>query len=148
MLVMNFFLNFLLMVCFANSEWNRIYESENLDQFLENELKVHFSVKMKESCDLEKKNQWFPENCLKLWNQSLLDIIHPKSEKDYKNLEKSCKQRVEDITEIGKIQFLMELLLPEGCRKALERHKKDLEYIKSRDSFNKKTLESSTGVKI
>ena len=137
MLMMNF-LRLLLIVCFARAEWNKIYESENLDQFLENETKIHFSKRVKESCELEKENQWFPENCLKLWNQSLLEVINPKSEKDYKYLEKNCEEKVEDITEVGKIQLLMELLLPVGCRRALERHKKDLEYISFRSASGEK----------
>ena len=126
------FLNLFLLVAMAENQWSDLYKSADLDQLLGAERKIRLSQKMKKACELERKNQWFPENCLKIWNQSLLSVNHRKSGKNYKNLEKMCKTRVEEIVGIEHLRSLLDLLLPRSCRQALEKHGKDLEYIQIR----------------
>ena len=118
----------------AHSEWNEIYESGDIKQFLVAESKVHVSQRMKKACKLEQENQWFPENCLRIWNQSLMDVGNQGYKKNYKNLEKMCKNRAEEIMEMKHLQSLLDLLLPENCRKTLEERGRDLEYIEGRNS--------------
>ncbi len=130
--MIKFLLNLSLLAVMARDQWKGLYESGDLDQLLGAENKIYVLERMEKACELERKNRWFPENCLKLWNQFLLDVNNKKSGKNYKNLEKMCKTRVDEIVEIEHLQSLLDLLLPGQCRQALQMRGKDLEYIQDR----------------
>ena len=126
------FLNLFLLIAMTQAQWDDLYESRDLNEFLKAEKRVYFFERMEKACKLEQKNQWFPENCLKMWNQTLLNFRDKKSRKNYKNLEKMCKTRAQEIVEIEHLRSLLELLLPVRCRQALEKRSKDLEYMEIR----------------
>ncbi len=132
--MLKFFINLSLFAAIAGTSWNDLYESGDLTEFLDAENKIHLFDKMKKNCELEQKNKWFPENCLKIWNQFLMDVDNKKSKskKNYKNLEKMCKTRAHKIVEMEHLRSLLNLLLPGNCRQALEKRVGDLEYMQNR----------------
>ena len=133
--MMGFLFSLFLLEAGAQTQWKEILESRNVDQLLQAETNVRVSGELKKACEQEQKNQWFPENCLKMWNRDLLNVNSKESGENYKRLDKLCQDHVGQIVKMEVLQtFLMDLLLPRNCRKAMQRRREDLQYIQKRDS--------------
>lgn len=92
-------------------------------------------LQRQESCILEKKNQWFPENCLfwldhKLGNVSGLQIA-PQA---FADLGALCRETSDQLVDLSQIRNLKALAtLPEPCLQVIDGRWKDLQYQRSKE---------------
>ena len=129
--MIEFILILLIGVVQADSDWSVIMSAQNTESLAKADLFLKQQKVWEEGCSLERKNSWFPLNCLRLFNdqlekpQALMEsqklgfLVNRLCQKSY--------QRLEDRDQIKAL--LGSLVVPSKCQKLLEGHLLDLSYV-------------------